>query len=111
MSKYKKNVGAFVLANGVSFRVWAPFAESVGVVGNFTDAEIALKNEGDGYWHQNIKEAKAGHEYQYVIKNGDQTLYRNDPRAKHLTTSSGYSVITDHSFDWTGDDFEAPPIE
>jgi 1,4-alpha-glucan branching enzyme len=111
MSRYKKNVGAFVQSSGVSFRVWAPFADSVAIVGTFSNGEIAMDSEGDGYWHKVVKHAEPGQEYKYLIRNGDKTLLRNDPRAQHLTTSTGYSVIVGDEFDWEGDDFQAPAVE
>lgn len=111
MARYKKNVGAFVHYNGVSFRVWAPNAESVGVVGTFAAEEIPMLDEKDGYWHVLVKEAEAGQEYKFAIHTKDKVLYRNDPRALHLTTSRGFSVIVDNKFDWEDDDFTPPPRE
>jgi 1,4-alpha-glucan branching enzyme len=112
MSKSKKEVGAIVHRSGVSFRVWAPFASSVAVTGSFNDwSEQPLENEQDGYWAGTVKDAKAGQEYKFVVRNGDNTYYRNDPRALHFTTSAGNSVIADSHFDWGDDDFQAPPLE
>jgi 1,4-alpha-glucan branching enzyme len=110
--KAKKYIGAIVHKNGVSFRVWAPFAEAVDVTGSFNGwSEAAMTSEGDGYWAVDIKEAQAGQEYKYIIHNGDSRLYKNDPRSLHLTTASGNSVIVDPAFDWDGDEFTAPPVE
>ena len=61
--KTKKEVGAVVRSHGVSFRVWAPFAESVGLSGTFSDwGETAMDSEGDGYWFAEVREASAGQE-------------------------------------------------
>jgi 1,4-alpha-glucan branching enzyme len=110
--KFKKNVGAQVRRNGVSFRVWAPFADQVAVTGTFNNwTESPLANELDGYWWAFVPGAKAGHEYKFVIKNGDKTYARNDPRALHFTTTAGNSVIASSSFDWGADSFVAPPLE
>lgn len=110
MTRYKNNVGAFLHRNGVSFRVWAPFADSVGLIGTFTGDELPMESEKDGYWHLLVANALPGQEYKFVIRNGEQTLYRNDPRARHQTTSTGQSVIVDKSFDWEGDSFTPPAI-
>jgi len=111
-AKYKKDVGAVFRNNSVSFRVWAPFADNVSVKGHFSNWQpIAMKNEGDGYWHVVIKNAQAGQEYKYDITNGNRTLTRNDPRALHFTTTSGNSVITRETFDWENDAFVPPPIQ
>jgi 1,4-alpha-glucan branching enzyme len=43
--KLKKNVGVKVFKSGVSFRVWAPFAEHVAVIGSFNNwVEQSLDN-------------------------------------------------------------------
>lgn len=108
----KKNVGIAVKKNGVSFRVWAPFADSVAVTGSFNDwGEFPLSSEEDGYWWGYVKGALPGQEYKFVVKNGEHTYYRNDPRAYHFTTSSGNSVIYNPYFDWEDDDFTPIPPE
>lgn len=108
----KKDVGAVVLKTGVCFRVWAPFASSVSVIGSFNNwAESALVGEGDGYWSTIVKSAQPGQEYKYVIRNGKDVYYRNDPRALHFPTSAGCSVIAGSNFDWKGDAFTPPPVE
>ena len=109
--KHKKDVGVIVRKSGVSFRVWAPFAERVGVIGSFNNwSEQALDSEGDGYWSTVVRGAIAGQEYKFVIHSGTDTFYRNDPRALHYTTTAGSSVIVDTSFDWQDDDFTPPPM-
>jgi 1,4-alpha-glucan branching enzyme len=106
MAGQKKDVGATVHKTGVSFRVWAPFATSVAVTGSFNDwAETAMEGENDGYWFVEVKGAEAGQEYRYLITNGEQKLYRNDPRALAVTTSAGNSLIVETNFDWEDGDF------
>jgi 1,4-alpha-glucan branching enzyme len=97
----KKDVGVIVRKSGVSFRVWAPFANSVAVTGTFNDwGTTPLDSEGDGYWGKEIAEAEAGQEYKFVITHEGNTLVKNDPRALQVTTSAGNSVIVDTEFDW-----------
>lgn len=105
----KKNLGAVLRRGGVEFRVWAPFAKHVAVVGNFADHAIDMTAEGDGYWHLNQPDVKPGQSYQYkIITQDDRELYRNDPRARALTGSeNGSSVIVANDFDW-GDDIFLP---
>jgi 1,4-alpha-glucan branching enzyme len=108
----KKQVGAWPMRSGVSFRVWAPFAEQVSVTGAFNNwSEEPLSSEQDGYWSTFFKGAKAGQEYKFVIKNGNNVYHRNDPRARHFTTSSGNSVIASSTFDWGDTVFSPPPVE
>lgn len=111
MGNTKKNVGAIAQRTGVSFRVWAPFAQSVAVTGAFNNwGETPLASENDGYWAATVPGARAGQEYKFVIRNGDRTYYRNDPRALHFTTSAGNSVIASPGFDWGDDDFVPVPF-
>lgn len=105
-TNFKKGVGAIVHKSGVSFRVWAPFASAVAVTGSFNDwQETAMASENDGYWSVDVPNAKAGQEYRYTITNGDQHLFKNDPRALGVTTAAGNSVIVDTAFDWDDGDF------
>lgn len=108
----KKQVGAILHSRGVTFRVWAPFADKVAVSGSFNDwGETPMTNEQDGYWTVQIPHVGAGHEYQFIINNGSARYERNDPRALQLTASGGTSIIVDPTFDWGDDDYLPPPRE
>lgn len=107
-------MGAILTDHGTGFRVWAPNAEAVSVVGTFNDwndAENPLYAEDGGYWYGFVANAHAADEYRYIIRNGEQVLSRIDPYAQELTTSVGNCLITDPDFDWQGDDFILPPRE
>ncbi len=105
-------MGAIPHEGGVAFRVWAPHADSVHVVGDFNewaDDAHPLASEGNGNWYADVPEAAVGHEYKYVIRNGDMTLSKIDPYARQVTNSVGNGVIYDHgAFDWEGDDYHLP---
>jgi 1,4-alpha-glucan branching enzyme len=102
----KKDVGTVVSQTGVTFRVWAPFAQEVSISGTFNNwSRTPLASENDGYWFVTIDGAQPGEEYKYVIKNGDRELYKNDPRSLQVTTDAGNSVIVDPHFDWTDTNF------
>ena len=104
-------MGAIPFKGGTAFRVWAPHAESVSVMGSFNefkeDAD-PLKSEGNGYWYGEIGEAKGGDEYKYFIRNGDKAMSRVDPYARQVTNSVGNGVIYEDVFDWGEDSFRAP---
>jgi 1,4-alpha-glucan branching enzyme len=108
----KKDLGAILSKEGVTFRVWAPFAQKVSVY--VTDStgsnETYLASEGDGYWAGLVPNAKAGETYKYHIQTASGNwLERNDPHARQLTASdNGESVIVDPSFNWEA--IEAPVI-
>jgi len=98
----------------VCFCVWAPFADSVAVTGDFADWSddgIQLGKGADGCWYIDVPNAKVGQEYKYLIRHGDKLLRRNDPRALQLTSSGDSSVIVDPHFDWEDDSFELPPLD
>ena len=107
-------MGANLLGDGqCRFRVWAPHADRVSVVGQFNDwdAEASpMYLEGAGFWAATIEGAKYRDEYKYAIHRGGQVLYRNDPYARELTNSNGNSVIIDPRFDWGGTaNYRTPP--
>jgi 1,4-alpha-glucan branching enzyme len=108
-----QGMGAIVHKDGVAFRVWAPNAQSVYVKGDFndwSDRATPLSHEENGYWYADIASAKPGHEYKYVLINGDQQFDRIDPYARQVTNSTGNGVIYDAcGFDWQDDHFELPP--
>ncbi|TWU00640.1 1,4-alpha-glucan branching enzyme GlgB [Botrimarina colliarenosi] len=102
-------LGATIVDGGVVFRVWAPHAEKVAVVGDFNRwAETAspLAASKGGVWEAFIENATAGQEYKFAIWNGGQKLERIDPYAREVTNSVGNAVIHNPDFDWEGDDFE-----
>jgi 1,4-alpha-glucan branching enzyme len=110
MNKAKKDLGAIVHNNHVTFRVWAPFANNVALTGSFNEwSKTPMQRESDGCWSADVKHAKAGQEYAFLIDTGHSEVQKNDPRALHVTTSAGRSVIVDTSFDWSGDNYTPLP--
>ena len=109
----RSGMGSLLFPGGVAFRVWAPHADGVAVVGDFNgwaDDRDRLGREGGGYWSGEVRGAQAGQRYGYVVWNGSQRLERKDPYARDVDHSNGPSVIVDgDSFDWTGDTFRIPP--
>lgn len=87
---------------GTTFRVWAPNAKSVDVIGTFNNwrpGRDAMRFDREsGVWSLDLSGAKPGDEYAYLI-NG--TLERRDPRARRISPDSGKSVVYDtQAFDW-----------
>lgn len=83
-------------SGGVVFRVWAPFADAVAVVGDFNawagDAHPLARDE-HGVWSVWVREASAGQEYRYELRRGADTFTRIDPRALKVTNSIGNGVV------------------
>ncbi len=93
-------LGSIPHPGGVAFRVWAPFASSAAVAGEFNDwrATPMARDPSGGTWSVNLPLARPGQRYKYVF-NG--SIWKRDPRARQVTHSSGDSVIYDPAaFDW-----------
>ncbi|MBR7723046.1 alpha-amylase family glycosyl hydrolase [Hymenobacter properus] len=104
-------MGAVPHADGTTFRVWAPHADAVSVIGTFNEWQAdknPLQHEADGYWALDVPGAKPGDEYKFHIVNGKQQFDRNDPYARQVTNSAGSSVVHDPNFDWADDNFQMP---
>jgi len=86
-------MGAIPNAKGVTFRVWAPHAEKVYVLGSFNDwdeTSTPLGSEQNGYWSMMCRTQKRENEYRYVIHTPADwklpPLSRIDPYARRLQT-------------------------
>lgn len=105
-------MGAVLTDPGTAFRVWAPNAKQVHIVGDFNDwsnDQHPLESEDSGYWYTHVDKAKAGDEYKFSITpQKGEAMLKNDPYARMLTNSSGNSIITDLEYDWEEDNFETP---
>ncbi|MBB3209178.1 1,4-alpha-glucan branching enzyme [Rhodopirellula rubra] len=105
-------MGPMVTQNGVAFRVWAPHADAVSVVGSFNDwdgSAARMEHEDGGNWFVEIEGAKPGDEYKFEITNGENTFRRIDPRVREVTNSVGNGIVHDPCFDWSDDHFVMPP--
>jgi len=106
-------MGAQVHDQGVAFRVWAPHADAVAVIGSFNDwnkTAHPMQAEENGNWFVDIPEAKIGSAYRFLIRNGKQELSRVDPYAREVTNSVGNSIVADPEFDWQDDNFQIAPL-
>ncbi len=79
---------------GVTFRVWAPFASSVAVAGDFngwSTSASPLYAEGNDFWSVDVPAATAGSQYKFVLTSSasPSPLWRVDPYARSITRSSG----------------------
>ncbi|WP_031499125.1 alpha-amylase family glycosyl hydrolase [Bryobacter aggregatus] len=108
MHQIHAGMGAILHDRGVSFRVWAPHAKSVRVIGSFNDWKpdaLPMLPEENGYWAVDTPDAKPGDEYRFAIDTGEEMLNRIDPYAKQVTNSVGNAVVYQDNFDWGQDHF------
>jgi len=111
-STLQPGMGSVPHEGGVTFRVWAPNASAVTVVGTFNDWDDKahpLAAEGDGYWAVDVPGAQVGDEYKYAIRSGEETLHRLDPYGRAATSSIGNTIIDDPQFNWEKSDKYAIP--
>jgi 1,4-alpha-glucan branching enzyme len=100
-----RGMGAIPSDGATRFRVWAPHAESVAVVGEFNGWDAKknpLQREENGLWSVEVPGAKLGQPYQFELVNGDKTLRKNDAYARQIDAEKKTSVIYDgNSFKWS----------
>jgi len=82
-----KYLGSFIRNGGVFFRVWAPHAKSVSVMGDFNnwDKNINPLVRNGEFWEGFVKGAKKGDKYKYFIIGAyNQHLEKIDPYARYF---------------------------
>lgn len=110
-AQHVQGMGPIILDTGVAFRVWAPNADQVSVIGTFNDWKgdaNPMTREDGGNWMAVIEDAKPGDQYKYELTNGNDSFQRVDPRVREVTNSVGNGVIHEPNFDWQGDNFAMP---
>ena len=105
-------LGTTLSEKGVTFRLWAPHATQVSVIGSFNGwdgtAHPMQPVEG-GHWLAQVEGAKVGDPYKYQLVTSAGVIKRIDPYAREVTNSVGNAIIHDPAFDWSDDDFTMPP--
>ncbi len=99
---------------GVVFRVWAPHATAISVVGDFNSwkpgSHPMRKVDGDSVWELFIPGMKEYDVYKYCVttRSGD-LVYKADPYAFHAETrpSNGSKVYDITGFAWHDDAWQA----
>lgn len=107
-----QGMGALPCADGVAFRVWAPHASAVSVVGSFNDWDASahpMQSEPRGYWYAFVERARIGDPYSYQLSTEWGVLRRMDPYAREVTHSAGDSIVHDPTFAWDDGEFSSPP--
>lgn len=104
-------MGAIPHPGGTAFRVWAPNARAVHVMGDWDDWSepgTPMAREDAGHWYADLPQARPGHAYRFRIETPEGALSRIDPHAREVTSSVGNAVVPDPDYDWEGDAFEMP---
>lgn len=104
-------MGATPHGGGVSFRLWAPHAKGVSVIGSFNGWDGTahpLSAEANGCWRTDVAEARVGDQYKFLLSTEHGDLHRIDPYARAVTSSVGNAIVHDTAFDWGEDAFRMP---
>ncbi len=96
--------GSFYGEKETLFRVWAPGADAVSVVGDFNGwngyADI-MKRTDTGTFEIKISGIKIYDNYKYAITKGDTTVLKADPYARHFETPPGTcSKVYSDEYEW-----------
>ena len=101
-------LGCHVEKGGAWFRVWAPNAKAISVVGDFNNwennAHKMKKIQNSGIWEIFVEDVKIYQNYKYEILTAEgKTLFKADPYAVHSETngSTASKVYDLGDFNWT----------
>ena len=98
-------------SDGFIFRVWAPHAKSVCVVGDFNGWDTnapAMTHLSDGVWEITVPDVKIYDNYKYYIeKRSGGFVYKSDPYAFHCCTrpENASKVYDLDGFGWTDEGY------
>ena len=100
----QKGMGPIPYDGGVAFRVWAPFAPSVLVAGDFngwSKTANPLASEGNGYWSVDVPGARVLQQYKFFIPSLGENGWRIDPYVRSISLPNLNSVVptTDTVYD------------
>ncbi|WP_342151474.1 alpha amylase C-terminal domain-containing protein [Methylorubrum sp. SB2] len=113
-------MGAHPVGGGTTFRVWAPQAAAVHVVGRFSGRESWIATEanaltrGDlGHWLGFVPGAGEGDQYRFYVKGAGAEGYKRDPYARELTAMPAYPAANcvirrADTYPWQADGWRPP---
>jgi 1,4-alpha-glucan branching enzyme len=109
-------MGANVIPGGCSFRVWAPRAKAVYIVGTFNEwrrnESSLLVRDPNGYWCGNVSGAVEGDEYKFYVVGYGSEGFKRDPYARETRAPNWNCVIrSPTSYPWHDVAFRPPPFE
>lgn len=108
-------MGANVIAGGATFRVWAPNATAVHVLGsfnNFTEQDSAALVRGSpiGYWHGFIPGVTNRDTYKYRVTGPAGQGWKRDPYARELLEPNWDCIVRTSDFPWHETGYSTPAL-
>jgi len=105
-------MGANLVADGATFRTWAPHARAVSVLGDFNrftqQESAALLPDGHGHWRGFIAGVAEGHRYKFLITGDAGSGPKRDPYAREIDGDTWSCVVRSASFPWHDTGFATP---
>ncbi len=101
-----KYLGSFLEGDTAVFRVWAPNATAVSVVGDFNGWDKSANtmfNIGDGIWETKISGLSNYSTYKYAITSSSGSVcLKSDPLARHYETAPGNAskLYEERDYNW-----------
>lgn len=105
------HLGAFLNGDKCTFRVWAPNAQSVSVVGDFNGWDTSLNQMSKisgGVWEVCLNGIRVFDSYKYAVTSKEgNTVLKSDPYARHFECAGGNSskVYVSH-YAWADDEWQ-----
>jgi 1,4-alpha-glucan branching enzyme len=104
-------MGASLTADGATFRIWAPRAETVSVV--LDAGETALvKDAASGHWTGSVAGVRAGDGYRFRISGPTGAGLKRDPRARDIgfagPPAAPCIVVDPDAYPWHDAGFRTP---
>ena len=104
-------LGSFLEGNRAVFRVWAPNAKEISVVGDFNGWNMGahkMDRVDAGIWQCEIEGVEEYQCYKYAVTSREgNTVLKSDPYARHFETAPNNSsrLYGDKMFNWTDGEF------
>jgi 1,4-alpha-glucan branching enzyme len=113
-------MGATLVADGATFRVWAPRSSAVYVCGEFNDQaqwnpvqQNLMVMDARGYWSGFVPGAKDGDPYKFFVEGTGSCGYKRDPYGREVTRDPAFPhcncIVRDpRSYVWHDGTFVTP---
>jgi 1,4-alpha-glucan branching enzyme len=113
-------MGANLIADGATFRTWAPRASAVYVCGQFNGIAQwsplptnLLVKDASGYWTGFVPGARDSDQYKFYVRGVGSDGYKRDPYARELSTSPPFPhcnciIRNSTSYTWHDQAFVTP---
>jgi 1,4-alpha-glucan branching enzyme len=108
-------MGANLVADGATFRVWGGGARELHVLGSFigwtANQDTKLLPAGGGHWWGFVAGAENRDRYKFWVVGEAGSGYKRDPCARELEWDSGDCIIRHADFPWHETGFVTPRFE